>query len=299
MNRTDRGRPRTSPRCEPMPTPGVAPRGRVAREPQEACRGPTARAAPDARSGHPDPPRRPTTTRSTTGLDAARPDPDRGGAGRDRRSRPPAPRLDRGDQPDRRSASPAAVAVAHVIDSLTGLAVLREHGADRSIDLGSGGGYPGIPLAAAYPAARALLLEPDRQEGALPVGRQSPPRASRTRSRPRRSGPRRWPPIARHRGRWPAVVARAVAPLPELVELAVPLLAPGGCLVAWKRGDIARRAGRRGPGARRARWRVDRRPRRARPGPRRPSPRGRHRARRRARRPTRATPPRGAAGRGD
>ena len=35
---------------------------------------------------------------------------------------------------------PAAVAVAHVIDSLTGLAILREDGADRFIDIGSGGG---------------------------------------------------------------------------------------------------------------------------------------------------------------
>ena len=42
----------------------------------------------------------------------------------------------------------------------------------------------------------------------------------------------------RHRGRWPAVTARAVAGLAELVELAFPLLAPGGCLVAWKRGDL-------------------------------------------------------------
>ena len=34
------------------------------------------------------------------------------------------------------------------------------------------------------------------------------------------------------------MTARAVAPLPDLVELAVPLLAPGGCLIAWKRGEI-------------------------------------------------------------
>ena len=42
----------------------------------------------------------------------------------------------------------------------------------------------------------------------------------------------------RHRGRWPAVVARAIAPLGELAELALPLLAPGGVLVAWKRTSI-------------------------------------------------------------
>jgi 16S rRNA (guanine527-N7)-methyltransferase len=44
---------------------------------------------------------------------------------------------------------------------------------------------------------------------------------------------------ARHRERWPAVTARAVGSLAELVELAFPLLTVGGRLVAWKRGDIA------------------------------------------------------------
>jgi len=34
------------------------------------------------------------------------------------------------------------------------------------------------------------------------------------------------------------VTARAVGSLAELVELAFPLLEPGGVLVAWKRGDI-------------------------------------------------------------
>ena len=43
------------------------------------------------------------------------------------------------------------------------------------------------------------------------------------------------------------MTARAVAALPDLVELAVPLLRPGGVLVAWKRGDLAAElaAGRR------------------------------------------------------
>ena len=34
------------------------------------------------------------------------------------------------------------------------------------------------------------------------------------------------------------MTARAVAPLADLVELAFPLLAPGGVLVAWKRSGI-------------------------------------------------------------
>jgi 16S rRNA (guanine527-N7)-methyltransferase len=39
----------------------------------------------------------------------------------------------------------------------------------------------------------------------------------------------------RDREAWPAVTARAVASLAELVELGLPLVAPGGVLVAWKR----------------------------------------------------------------
>jgi 16S rRNA (guanine527-N7)-methyltransferase len=42
----------------------------------------------------------------------------------------------------------------------------------------------------------------------------------------------------RHRERWPAVTVRAVGGLDELVELAFPLLVPGGMLIAWKGGDI-------------------------------------------------------------
>src|SRR6188508_2034562 len=55
---------------------------------------------------------------------------------------------------------PVAVATPHVVDSLSGVGVLRERGIDRFIVLGAGGGYPGLPIAAARPAARARLLEP-------------------------------------------------------------------------------------------------------------------------------------------
>jgi 16S rRNA (guanine527-N7)-methyltransferase len=42
----------------------------------------------------------------------------------------------------------------------------------------------------------------------------------------------------RDREAWPAVTARAVTSLAELVELGLPLVAPGGVLVAWKRGPV-------------------------------------------------------------
>jgi 16S rRNA (guanine527-N7)-methyltransferase len=133
---------------------------------------------------------------------------------------------------------PAAVALGHVVDSLTGLAVLRERRVERFLDLGSGGGYPGLPLAAALPAARVVLLEPVAKKARfLSVAVAATGLAGTVEAAPVRA--EALAADARHRGRWPAVTARAVANLADLVELAFPLLEPGGCLVAWKRGDLA------------------------------------------------------------
>jgi 16S rRNA (guanine527-N7)-methyltransferase len=132
---------------------------------------------------------------------------------------------------------PAAVALAHVIDSLSAVPLLREHGIDRFIDLGSGGGYPGLPLAAVIPARRALLLEPvSKKAGFLVTAATATGQAGVVEAAPIRAEALAGD--ARHRGRWPAVTARAVGSLAELVELAFPLLGPGGVLVAWKRGDL-------------------------------------------------------------
>jgi 16S rRNA (guanine527-N7)-methyltransferase len=132
---------------------------------------------------------------------------------------------------------PAAVATAHVVDSLSGVPVLRERGIERFIDLGSGGGYPGLPIAAALPAARALLLEPVAKKARFLSAVASATGLTDTVE----AAPVRAEALAadrRHRGRWPGVIVRAVAGLADLVELAFPLLEPGGALVAWKRGDI-------------------------------------------------------------
>ena len=132
---------------------------------------------------------------------------------------------------------PAAVATAHVVDSLSGIGVLRERGIDRFIDLGSGGGYPGLPIAAALPAARALLLEPvAKKAGFLSAVASATGLGDTVEAAPVRA--EALAADRRHRGRWPGVTVRAVAALAELIELAFPLLEPGGALIAWKRGVI-------------------------------------------------------------
>jgi 16S rRNA (guanine527-N7)-methyltransferase len=131
---------------------------------------------------------------------------------------------------------PAEIAVRHVADSLVGLTALREHAADRFVDLGSGGGFPAIPLAAALRPERVLLVESiakkarflDAAVAAIGLGGRVRPMGVRAEALARDGG---------QRGRWPAVTARAVASLAELVELALPLLRPAGVLIAWKSGD--------------------------------------------------------------
>jgi 16S rRNA (guanine527-N7)-methyltransferase len=132
---------------------------------------------------------------------------------------------------------PVEVARAHVIDSLTAVGPLRDRGITHLLDLGSGGGYPGLPLAAALPAETALLVEPIAKKARFlatviaATGLTERVSVATTRAESLAADPA-------HRGAWSAVTARAVGSLAELVELAFPLLEPGGVLVAWKRGEI-------------------------------------------------------------
>jgi 16S rRNA (guanine527-N7)-methyltransferase len=132
---------------------------------------------------------------------------------------------------------PAAIARDNVLDSLTAVPLLRQAGIDDFVDIGSGGGFPGLPLAVAVPARRALLVESIGKKARFlaaavdvaGVGDRVSVAAARAETLAADPA---------HRGRWGAVVARAVADLTELAELSLPLLRPGGLLVAWKRRPI-------------------------------------------------------------
>jgi 16S rRNA (guanine527-N7)-methyltransferase len=132
---------------------------------------------------------------------------------------------------------PAAVALGHVVDSLTAVAWLQARGIERLLDLGSGGGFPGLPLAAAQPNLDTTLLEPIAKKARfLMTVVEATGLAGRVHVHAARAED-----VARddtRRGDWPVVTARAVAATADLIELAFPLLASGGSLLAWKRGDL-------------------------------------------------------------
>lgn len=132
---------------------------------------------------------------------------------------------------------PGTAVTGHVLDSLAAVPLLRASGVRRLLDLGSGGGYPGLPIALALPAEEVLLVDSiAKKAGFLRVAAAAVGAADRVTVAAVRSEA-----LAAERGhreRWPAVTVRAVAPLAELVELSFPLLVPGGILVAWKRVGI-------------------------------------------------------------
>jgi 16S rRNA (guanine527-N7)-methyltransferase len=133
---------------------------------------------------------------------------------------------------------PAEVARLHVVDSLAAVPLLRARGIGGLLDLGSGGGFPGLPLAAALSVGRTLLVDSvGKKVGFLATVIEAAGLSTRVAAEQARSEALAH--VPRDREAWPAVTARAVTSLAELVEIGLPLVAPGGVLVAWKREPLA------------------------------------------------------------
>nr|WP_232474788.1 16S rRNA (guanine(527)-N(7))-methyltransferase RsmG [Roseomonas rubea] len=107
----------------------------------------------------------------------------------------------------------------HVADSLQLVPLLPEEGSIA--DLGSGGGLPGLVIAAALPEREVHLVESDRRKAAFLVEAAAAMGLKRVRVHPQRIEQVRLPSLA-------AVTARALAPLDLLLGFAASLLAPGG-----------------------------------------------------------------------
>lgn len=143
----------------------------------------------------------------------------------------------------------AAVARLHLVDSLTAVPFLRTAAPAHPalLDLGSGGGLPGLPLGVVLPAARVALVDSIAKKarflevaaraamaamGGAASGGGPVPAVEAIVARAEDLAGRR-----AHRGAWDVVTARAVGSLAELVELGMPLARIGGLLVCWKRDD--------------------------------------------------------------
>jgi 16S rRNA (guanine527-N7)-methyltransferase len=122
--------------------------------------------------------------------------------------------------------SPDGILTLHMLDSLSVAPHLGD--ARRVIDVGTGGGFPGIPLAVACPHRRFTLIDGTQKKirfvaeafAALDI-RNAHALAARAESYTGEKD-------------FDVVLARAVGPLAEVLHNAGPLLAPRGRLLAMK-----------------------------------------------------------------
>jgi 16S rRNA (guanine527-N7)-methyltransferase len=131
---------------------------------------------------------------------------------------------------------PEAALEVHVADSLSGLEVPELARARRIADIGAGAGFPGLVLAVSLPQAQVDLVESAGRKTAVVDRLIQAAKLSNARSITTRAEDLGGVPAALGGGReaYDAVTARAVGPLPVLVEYAAPLLREGGVLIAWK-----------------------------------------------------------------
>ena len=90
------------------------------------------------------------------------------------------------------------------------------------VDVGSGGGAPGIPLAHAFPEREVVLLEAERRKCAF-LERVAPANVRVVWGRAEEQGTD-WAGVA---------VAKALAHPPTAAEWCLPLVRPGGAVVLW------------------------------------------------------------------
>lgn len=119
----------------------------------------------------------------------------------------------------------AAMLTHHLLDSL---AAHGELAGERVLDLGTGAGFPGLPLALASPQRHFTLLDGTAKKIRFVAHAARVLGLANVAAVQGRAGA--WQPEAR----FDTVIARAVAPVSELAVLTAPLLAPGGRLVACK-----------------------------------------------------------------
>lgn len=137
--------------------------------------------------------------------------------------------------------TPAEIWRGHVCDSVALLPWLRSAGARRLLDLGSGGGLPGIPLACACDELQVTVLDATRKKVdavrrmAEAVGLRS------VQAIWGRGEALAHDPV--HRERYDVVTARAVAALPVLIEYVAGFIRVGGHAWLYKSAAAARGEG--------------------------------------------------------
>lgn len=125
-----------------------------------------------------------------------------------------------------------SIRTKHFLDSLSCILAFRERAPERLIDIGTGAGFPGIPLKIIYPRMKLTLVESVGKK--LEFCRHMVEileleDVTLLQARAEALGQER-----AHREQYEWAVARAVANLPVLAEYLLPLVSLGGKMLAQK-----------------------------------------------------------------
>jgi 16S rRNA (guanine527-N7)-methyltransferase len=127
---------------------------------------------------------------------------------------------------------PEKIRTKHFLDSLTCLLAMRDTPMDKIIDVGTGAGFPGLPIKILYPRMQLTLVESVRKKVDFlyhiveSLGLEG---VEILNERVETIGQ-----IAIHRQRYDWAIARAVAVMPVLMEYLIPLVRVGGAAIAMK-----------------------------------------------------------------
>ena len=134
----------------------------------------------------------------------------------------------------------SSVQVKHFLDSLTVTLALPAKEVERSdfniIDIGTGAGFPGVPLKILLPQPRLVLIEPTTKKTAFLhhiINRLELKNIEILNNRAEDAAQ-----LPLYREQFALAISRAVAALPTLVELTLPFCQVGGRFIAQKKGDI-------------------------------------------------------------
>jgi 16S rRNA (guanine527-N7)-methyltransferase len=127
---------------------------------------------------------------------------------------------------------PKEIRVKHFLDSLTAVLVLREMPPERLVDVGTGAGFPGIPIKIICPNMRLTLFESVGKKAEFcrqVVSALELDGVEVIQERAEAAGQ-----MVGHREGYDWAAARAVASMPVLCEYLLPLLKVGGRMLAMK-----------------------------------------------------------------